>query len=539
MTQLREWNITKAEWDGHAKRVEREKYLVYASVLAALLFAVVMCLWWYFFTQFVTKPMQRFTLGVGLALVIIAVGSVMRHRRVAPRMRAFLPVVWEARGCACPWCRTRVDSVPCKGHGFSAQEQSQLLAFWEATATEDLSALPICHNELRRLAETLRPSRNIGVIMWERASGPYRRATIHAFGFCNNPEATAAMRLRASLPKFLMDSAGFAVVCALVYLFAGKTTLLALISGCWWVLPGMLLLCTFGAVWQQGPLRCAKCQHLCADANPTRCNECGDDLTRPGAVTRKMRMPRSRWALVLVLPMLAIAIPTGGFGVVSLLPLTTRVWCYSWIEPSPLFFQTLNVATLSPEEAAACADLLIARAAPDGPRPLFDFDFLANALAFGMVPQSTQEVAARAVVMATLEVETVDGVTRATVVPRLGESIFGPDFTPRFVFGGVSIDGGAWSASNELSIMEHDLNDFWRARDDSPIRVLSESELRFVTPLDLAAGTHEIRARGWIVLWGPQWQRFTPTFDGAGLIVNTPKMSGVYEMELRESVTIR
>ena len=124
-------------------------------------------------------------------------------------------------------------------------------------------------------------------------------------------------------------------------------------------------------------------------------------------------------------------------------------------------------------------------------------------------------------------------------MPRLGESIFGPDFTPRFVFGGVSIDGGAWSASNELSIMEHDLNDFWRARDDSPIRVLSESELRFVTPLDLAAGTHEIRARGWIVLWGPQWQRFTPTFDGAGLIVNTPKMSGVYEMELRESVTIR
>jgi hypothetical protein len=32
------------------------------------------------------------------------------------------------------------------------------------------------------------------------------------------------------------------------------------------------------------------------------------------------------------------------------------------------------------------------------------------------------------------------------------------------------------------------------------MRVLCQSQLRFVTPLDLASGTHEIRARGWIAL---------------------------------------
>ncbi len=536
MAELQDWNITKAEWDGVAQRVERAHFTFYMLVLAELLVAAGMCAAWYFLTAPISL---RFLLWIALALVILVVGSVIWARRTTPRWLAFLPVVWEARACACPWCRTRVDSAPCEEHGLSAQEQPQLLAYFEAMATQNLHALTRANDELRRTALRLRRPTSKWKIVWECVFGPYRRANARAMGITAHPDASLATRLRATVPKLLMDSLGLAVVVGVAYFILGRSTSLAMLSGCWWILPMTLVMSVVGPLWRQGPLRCAKCQHLCADANPTRCNECGDDLTRPAAVTRQERMPRSRWALLLVIPLLMMVFATGGFGVVSLLPLTTRVWCYSWIEPSPLFFQTLNVATLSPEEAAACADLLIARAAPDGPRPLFDFDFLANALAFGMVPQSTQEVAARAVVMATLEVETVDGVTRAIVVPQLGESIFGPDFTPRFVFGGVSIDGGAWSASNELSIMEHDLNDFWRARDDSPIRVLSESELRFVTPLDLAAGTHEIRARGWIVLWGPQWQRFTPTFDAEGLIVTTPKMSGVYEMELRESVTIR
>ena len=89
--------------------------------------------------------------------------------------------------------------------------------------------------------------------------------------------------------------------------------------------------------------------------------------------------------------------------------------------------------------------------------------------------------------------------------------------------------------------MNHDLDSFYRALKpaERPLSLLPESQLRYETTLTLTPGTHEIRARGWIVLWGEAWKRFVPTFDVDGKLISSPTMSGVYEIQLHESVTIQ
>jgi hypothetical protein len=46
-----------------------------------------------------------------------------------------------------------------------------------------------------------------------------------------------------------------------------------------------------------------------------------------------------------------------------------------------------------------------------------------------------------------------------------------------------------------------------------------------------------VRARCWIVVWGPPWQRYTPQFDAAGAVV-APPGSAVYPLELEKTITI-
>ena len=532
------WNITKAEWDSLAPKF-RNKWFIYCAMMFEMLFVVALCAAWYFIKVPISSD---FLLWVALVVFLIAVGRWAWKRRTDSRWTQFHPIVWESRGCACPWCKTRVDMTPCERHGFSAKEQPQLLAYWEALATVDTAASALSSVELVRLAESLRPAASIGSRLWRGAIGPYRRVSMHIVTVSNDPNATTMMRVRASVPYWLFHVMYFASIAAVVSAIFGRSILLSMLSGCWWMLPMMLVAVFLGPMARPGRLRCKKCEQQCADLKPKLCLECGSDLTKPGAVARMDRATNRRRSLVLLIIPLMMLIPmTGGFGLAKQLPLSTQLWWSSWTGPSYGFFQSLNVATLSPAEAASAAELLIAQAAPDGPRPVFDFAFLVNALASGKVPESTREAAARAIVLAELEVSTEDGVTTATVSPEFGALILGRDATPRFVFGGVSVDGAAWSASSELSLMNHDLDSFYRALKpaERQLSLLPESQLRYETAFTLTPGMHEIRARGWIVLWGEAWKRFVPTFDVDGKLISSPTMSGVYEIQLHETVTIQ
>lgn len=537
MAELEDWNITKAEWDGIVLKVERQRFGFRILLLVYLLIVAGLSAAWYFGNS---PVFAKFLLLFTPVMLVCGVGGWIWHRRANPRWVAWLGVVWEARGCACPWCKTRVDTTPCERHGFSAAQHALLLGYWEAIATLNMEAVGLHSAELLRIAPQLRPPRSTASRLWQGAIGPYRRARAHAATVFHDPKATMFMRLCAAIPVWLYTGSVCVIVGSLVYACVGRAMFFGLLRGCWWYFPAMLIPVFMGPIARVGRLRCTKCSQLCADAKPIGCPECGSDLTRPGAVNRMSHPVGYRWTVFLIIPLMMFAPMTGGFGLMAQLPLSSQIWCYSWVGVPFGFFRSINVSALSPGEAASAAELLIAQAAPEGARPVFDFDFLENALALGKVPESTREAAARAVVLATLEVSTTDGVTTATVAPEFGELIFGRGATPRLVFGGISVDGGAWSASSTLSLMHHDLDSFWRALEPSPHRMatLPESQLRFVTELAIAPGTHEIRARGWIVLWGEAYKRFAPTFNDDGTLITTPTMSGVYEIEMIESVTV-
>jgi hypothetical protein len=105
------------------------------------------------------------------------------------------------------------------------------------------------------------------------------------------------------------------------------------------------------------------------------------------------------------------------------------------------------------------------------------------------------------------------------------------------VFGGVSVDGGPWSAPADWSLFLHDTEEFWRANGQLP--ALPEDKLVFRADLgELPAGTHTIRARCWIVLHEQAWVRYAPAFDASGALL-PPREATWYELSLESTVTVR
>jgi hypothetical protein len=47
-----------------------------------------------------------------------------------------------------------------------------------------------------------------------------------------------------------------------------------------------------------------------------------------------------------------------------------------------------------------------------------------------------------------------------------------------------------------------------------------------------------VRARCWIVIWGPQWERYAPVFDESGALV-PPAGAVAYPLDLEATVDMR
>jgi hypothetical protein len=223
--------------------------------------------------------------------------------------------------------------------------------------------------------------------------------------------------------------------------------------------------------------------------------------------------------------------------IVSALPTPVRNAYWTTIRPPTSYWQNLTPPTMTQAEVDEAADLLIDCARPGRARPLFDFSFLCNAERAGKLTPAILEKVARATVEATLEVEQDGDEVVATVTPAFGELILGAMKTPRLVFGGVSLDDGPWTKGADWSLFMHDLDSFWRTA--GQLRALPESQLVFTGRIkDAPKGLQAVRARCWIVIHGPQWERYTPTFDENGELV-PPAGAAVYPLDLRTTIEIK
>lgn len=528
------WRINKVEWDALHATTRRSKWVI-GIVIGLQVVSGAMCV---AASVVIANHPARPRISVtnspvawfGIAVLCIACAQIAVYGFAGARWRRLRPVIWGANGCVCPWCRVRVDTTPCPRHGFSADDEGALRAYWEALAVQDGAGVLRAAQELRRMAK-----RQSAIA---RLLAPVRMALTRHVTAMQAEGLTPLGRLRESLPWLALELGAMLLVAIGVVVLCERQTAVACLRGCWFAPFVCVIAAMAGVTLRVGGVRCARCSYLCAAEHPTVCTECGADLTQAGSLTRRARMGMRQYAMLLG-PIVALVVAGPWLGSLLLQacpgPVRNHVWAA--IGPPSDYFQSLAPAQMSSEEVRSAVSMLIAAAAPGGPR-VFDFDFLPAAHAAGKVDARMLEDAARATVQARLTVELDAGNATAVVRPAFGTLIFGSQQTPRLAFGGVSVDDGPWSEPAAWSLFLHDTDSIWRSVGTLP--VLPEDKLEFRVPLGaLTPGTHTVRARCWVVVWGAQWVRMAPAFDTDGALIAPAGAWGVYDMVLTEQVRIR
>jgi hypothetical protein len=526
------WSITKAEWDGYQLTTRSHSLVVWVMVGGIVVAAIAAI----GVPRLVAMASGRSGVPhaldfVAFLLIAGAVAATVWRIRWTKRWNRLRPLVWEARGCVCPWCAERTDAAPCPRHGFTAKEHRLLLDYWESLPNLALGArakalLALSHAAPRRP-------------LLRRLTDPVRRVHLRSEITLYNPDSTPFERLRAGFPNAIIKSFALAAVVAIGFTLMPRGFVVGALSGC---LPFVVIapiVALIGPAFRQGRPRCAACQQICATDKPTICPECGADLTKPASVTR---IERAKGAFYFI-PFGAMALFFGCLffqdAFIGLLPRPVRHAYWSNIKPPTSYWRDLTPMTMTQAEVDEAAELLIDCARPGRTRPLFDFSFLDNAMRAGKLTAAMQEKAARATVQAELEVERDGDAIVVTVTPLFGELIFGFGSTPRLAFGGVSVNDGPWTKGAGWSLFHDDLDAFWRT--SGQLRPLPESQLAFTGRIErvsaLGRGTHIVRARSWIVIWGPRWSRYSPAFGEDGALV-PPAGALVYPLDLKTTIEI-
>ena len=524
------WSITKSEWDGYQRArpldTLAKRVIVGAIVVLGLVFMALPIL----LPGDVAGPgltrLIAVTGAFALAITILQVAFSFWWSRRWDRLR---PMIWDANGCVCPWCKVRADTAPCPNHGFTRAEHRFMLDYWESLPT-------LAFGDCARSLLALRDAAPYGPLAW-RIAGVVQRMRLHAVVVAHDPNSTPLTRVRAAVPRAIVTAVFLIALFAVALTIAPRTIVSGMAPAFLpWLLVGPIMV-AIGPLWRSGRPRCAACNHLCASDQPKVCNECGADLLKPAAVTRLHRSSPAALSILAVPLGLVMGMMFFQDDLAGLLPKPVRNAYWTNIRPPRSYWQNLTPPAMTQAEVDEAAGLLVECARPNRARPLFHFDFLCNAERAGKLTPAILEDVARTTVEATLEVEQDGDEVVATVQPAFGELILGAMKTPRLVFGGVSLDDGPWTKGANWSLFMHDLDAFWRTA--GQLRALPESQLAFTGRIkDAPKGTHRVRARCWIVIHGPQWERYTPTFDENGALV-PPAGALVYPLDLKTTIEIK
>ena len=533
----REWNISKVEWDGFtASALARAWGTAWGVAIGAGLLGV---------ASMVVGVLLHRNGSTALGLLFAAGGGGLglaclwlprRLERARDEWRQLYPVVWETRGCVCPACRVRVDSSPCPRHGLGATDQPMLAEYWEAIAVWDEPRIEAASRALfegpeARACATPRAAKGIsGRIGGFGASLLFRAWAAGArFAVSESDAALARRRVRA-----LWIAGGIVGATVAASLMIGSFRPVHVLVGCLIPLSGLLAIALFPTTSRARPF-CARCGQDCADPRPKVCPECGAALNRAFAVRRARAHPRRVLGFVAVCFGL-IYLPSLLFKSVGHLPPRAQIALAGADFPMENLFQRLDPRTLSAEETRLAAELLIDWCRPGRKAWIPDSNFIETAIRAGALPSEYRETAARANAEATLAVAQEGGAVVATVTTRFGRPVFGIAQAVRLVFGGASIDGGAWTAGADWPLSRDDLEATSRRMRDDP---LPESQLTFTARLEgVAPGTHTVRARCWIVVGGPSWRPYTPAFDANGALVPPTDALGFYPLDLEATITV-
>ena len=525
-TSPEDWPVTRSELVGRYRQAKKVNLSIVAIVMG-LAFICTAALLIYLFVRFdgMGGYLPRFLLIFTLPYLVFAiVFAVWWPRR--SRWEALAPKIWDADGCICPWCKINVREEACEAHGVDVSHRDLLVAYYASPMLDNTGTA------LQQLVSAVpRPPRrtwlSVGPIGWViRQTQTIRNKE-------SDPASRKAAIINLSLAWYGLLASTMVVVAMVVpkgisYLFGSG------FSG--W----MLLIMPLFFIWSPlsiGAPKCKACRQQCHAMDQVTCSECGADLRKPGAITRK------EWNTQKALKIAPVFIGLYAFPfimafIVGQLPAPARHVIWGTIGAPTGHFMNLDIGTMTKARAEEEADLTLHLARPNGPGIKFNFDsnFIATALEAGLIPESYREDAARTTVSASILLEDTADDQEIVLVPRIDRSLLGTK-GPRLAFGGISIDGGPWSPGASWTLIHEDLDEWWRANSSSR-EPRPESQLTFRTPVDLEPGPHEIRARCWIVIHGYDWNPLDLAFDPDGN-PDFPTKAKVYDLSISTTVEVR
>ena len=516
----KDWPITRAELLGVHELSRNQAIFVVSAGVAVLLLVIgsIGSFLWSVFSEH-SKAVSWWSLlpvlSPGFAIPVMMGYPIWnaRWKRTAAR-------IWDADGCICPWCKEDVRSHPCSRHGVGPEHRDLLVDHYSYKVLREQQ------EDGPRLVEAVpRPPKlevaRFGLQTWVR--GRHRELT--------DRKVSRTRRWKVALKFAAIYYLGSALVFAVLLLvlpglIPHPRAPFGLIFPFWLCMPAYLMALNAKLDFQRV---CKSCGQQCPDLEQITCAECGTDLRVAGSIKRAIVNKRR------IVVQIAIV---GAIFFLSypLLQLTTNnlpgdirraLWARTGT-PQGYFIDLID-GSLSSDDFAAEADLLLHLARPGGPEPwsTYEWGFIDHGLAFEVIPETYREIAARATVSASMHHETSANGDVIVIVPELTRSLLG-DEGPQLLFGGVSIDGGPWSPGSSRSIAHHEL-----APDETP--------MNFRVPVDLPPGLHEIEARCWIVAAGPYESSLDPLvleFDAEGHPI-FPEEVVVYDLPITTTVETR
>ncbi len=522
------WTITRAEWMG--QRITLGKQcggmvfgLVMSMAASALLFTL-------------GSTWLRLMGGVAYVVVFASLVPALRQNR---RLSRSVERIWDEDGCVCPACLASVRDHPCK-HGVHAGQQTLLIRYWEAVATQQVV-------ESMSLGRQLFAHRR-----WMRWLDPVWRVMFSLL------DPGVPMRRRVLVAACCSFGLVLPVLLAVRFLsgvyLPGFVMLMLLAAPCWVVLTP-----TFAG--RRGRARCAACGQELADQPPARCPECNADLAVAGAVTSVQRAQRrSKWIVgMLAVVVVSAAVPFAAMMVT--LPPWLSLQLARVTGPSPLLFYELSQQQLTPSETRQAAELLLGAIERSSQRRSFVNGLLAGALASGVLDESWAKRMALAGVSVRTEPRLEEGVLTIDLLPTIGENLFaapgGAGVEPRLVLLEAALDGVSMELGKTRALTDDDVNADQRAatlamlpRQSADVqaqlkRRLAEPDRFTITaPVEaLKDGEHVLKVRFAVVVTGPAGGPYEPEFrvDGSLVTPNDAIVNGqerVYPFEVEVTITL-
>lgn len=475
------WTITRAEWDGHARRTRRNAVLLVVLLVLVMLSFLTMSLLPLLLGVAQASPFKVFMVIEAVVLGIFCLLAIVGAGRTFRAWRTLAAEAWETDGAACPRCLNTLpeDGSPCK-HGLTRAHAPLLRAYWEAVATRDMERALRAGAELPyTMRNLLARAKHMHVRwlawLWDTRSGPWR---------------LMVLQLAFTIP-------------ILAILFWLTPLPLAMVPMMLCMVIGIPLLVQGVGITQRGMERCSRCgQKLGGGTRPALCPECGRSLDEPGAVTstERRRYPGmiAGGVLAILLGMIFPVLLYSGV-VLSALP-TGALLLLARMDSNFAIMDELTSRPLTPDQLRAMADTLLQQTEGNAPY-VFGLEEVAKAVeAQTLPPEYGQRLAHAAVGMRIIAPESARVGEAVRLVLRPRQRLFahprGGEYA--WLMTGWSVDEASPVDSRSRWVPIS----YWDAGYRQALNLQVEEEEytleHVVTPTQ--PGTMTIRARGWVTL---------------------------------------